>query len=89
MQQANHAALGHNLGGVASKAQPNPLAAMQLGVVNPIGVPTVGAKGAKPKGQRAPKANAGQGLYFFSYFLEFIDFPFHLHCASLFFADFE
>lgn len=68
MQQANHAALGHNLGGVASKAQPNPLAAMQLGVVNPIGVPTVGAKGAKPKGQRAPKANAGQGLYFFFIF---------------------
>lgn len=70
MQQANHTALGHSAGGAVSKAQPNPLAAMQLGVVNPIGVtPTTGAKGAKPKGQRAPKANAGQGLYSFLYFI--------------------
>lgn len=82
MQQANHAALGHNLVGGASKAQPNPLAAMQLGVVNPIGVPTVGAKGAKPKGQRAPKANAGQGLYFLSNFLEFVKFPLDLYTAK-------
>lgn len=63
MQQANHTALGHTAGGAGSKAQPNPLAAMQMALGNPIGVTPTGAKGAKPKGQRAPKANAGQGLY--------------------------
>ncbi|XP_031638394.1 homeotic protein female sterile-like isoform X2 [Contarinia nasturtii] len=46
----------------AAKAAQNPMAAMQAMGVNPaVSVPTTAAKGAKAKGQRAPKANAGQG----------------------------
>lgn len=77
LQQANHTALGHSAGGAVSKAQPNPMAALQMGVVNPIGVtPTTGGKGAKPKGQRAPKANAGQGLHTLSYSICVVVFAF-------------
>ncbi|XP_055307981.1 bromodomain-containing protein 3-like isoform X3 [Sitodiplosis mosellana] len=57
----SHTPISHNAIAAAAKAQ-NPMAAMQAMGVNPAAItPATTAKGAKPKGQRAPKANAGQG----------------------------